>query len=144
MKKFENPIEVCVQFSEVGNTVVRAVVTSSLRFCPVDEMSFAYRVLYGLVSSALKFHKLYDRSFVAVGDHECPFPNVGYVPSSDRAVVLPAEEYELQDGKIHKISFTLNQSTGRRRDYIIQGVRFVRLLGVATIEVDEDEAEVEA
>lgn len=134
MKTIKNPIELVVRFTEVGSDVVRVTVESSLRFVPSDHRNLVYDVVTKLVGRSVPYHYLYDGSALLCGDKEFPSPTCNVVPLDDRVLSIEPREYELPDGSVRNISFTLEHKfTDIRRDYVISGVRVVRLLGDVSI-----------
>lgn len=140
MEKFSSPIEVRVRLFDVGHDVVSVSLESSLQFPFCDGQHFAYAVLSKLLVSSSGLRRLYDGSFIIAGTSERPFPSFTLeVPTVERVIELPAEEYELSDGKLHNVAFKLNQAEDFRHDYPVNHTRYLRLLGVAVIEDVSDE-----
>lgn len=139
----KNPFRALVEFRNAGFDVVLAKVTTSLRLCRVDSIVLSDFIMTRLVPKGIRCHMLYDGSFVVVKDVSDQCLSNTFIAREDRALDSLELFVELDDGKIHAINVTLNQSASSRCDYTVQDVRTIELRGEVSIEVEVGDDTVE-
>lgn len=140
MKTFENRFMVDVELRNIGNDVVSANVMLSMRLSPLDHRSISESILGQLLPPWVIPHCLYDGSFVLVSATEDEHVSNLCVASECHSLPVIDAFVELEDGEIHNVRISLDQSCSERRDYTVLDRRIVQLRGKISIEVMEDEA----
>lgn len=141
MKTFENRFGAVVELRNVGDDVVAAKVSFSMNFDRVDSAYLSGRILAELLPTYVDAHRLYDGSYVIVSRSVVdPVSNMCFAPASCSIASLDSN-VELNDGLIHTVHISLNQSDDVRRDYVVCDVRYVVLRGTISVEVEGDDDE---
>lgn len=139
MKKFENRFVASVELRAVATDVVVAKVTTSLRLDRMDGAAVSGRILWMLLPNWVECRYLYDGSYLIFSRDESASVSVKSVPSVSRSLGAFDMSVELEDGTIHSIHVSLEQSNSERCDYSVPGSRYIQLRGVVSVEVDDNE-----
>lgn len=139
MKTLENHFEASVQLRNVGDHVVAAKVSMSLRLDYIDSIFVSGRILDELIPRWVEAHPLYDGSFVIVSnDPDFPASNT-CVSGEVRSFADIEAVVGLDDGLTHPVCISLNQSDDAHCDYTVSDTRFILLRGKIAAKVDDDE-----
>lgn len=141
MKKFENRFCAFVELRNVGNSVVAAKVSTSMRLGYLDASTLSEFILARVLPEDVDLRNLYDGTFVVLSRDANDCLSNLVVPQRDRAFTPFELSVELEDGEIHKVTFTLNQLSGFRYDYCMNETRFIQLRGTISVEVEDEKIE---
>lgn len=139
MSKISNRVFVLVELTSIGDSVVSVKLSPSLRLGRFDFSAVSRLILDSLLPGGYLVYPLFDGTYlVSSADRKAPLASCFSIPFDCRHFEFDAT-VELEDGLLHDVRFSLNQSTSDRDDYTVMNTRILRLVGSVSIEVDENE-----
>lgn len=141
MKTIENRFGVNVELRSVGDDVVAIKISTSLRFSYADSACISTLILAEILPVWTSPRSLYDGSFVVVSGDIYHTATTTCIPRVARSFDALEASLELEDGLIHPVRISLDQSDDKRRDYVIADTRFIELRGKIAVEIECDDEE---
>lgn len=147
MKKFNQRVQVLVEFRSLGASVLGVSLRPSLRMGLPDSVVFNELILRRILNDDVRFLSLDDGNFLVVPASISASSSLTADQAVSRNVKLSPFDISilLEDGQVHSCKFSLALNSDSRHDYTVGLNRFLVLDGVVELEVEENEtSEVDA